>query len=199
MPPVSGRNYMRPCSSGCVSTIKSTGIAPASMGLRFPAPGGPGDRAQPHEPRQARLQASSRRRRAGHPAGGVGQRSQPPRLGDVRAMRRCHACHQRAAGPASPATHQVACGQGLRLLTVPSTPEAAGHHEPNRPARCREQRAPGQALLGHRAHARVVRGLRQAAYSLRAPTRHSSGAALVGRSHHLLAVRRPVVLASLNS
>lgn len=82
------------------------------MARRCQAPGGPGNRPQPHGQRQTRLQAAHRRRRAGHSAGGAGQRSEPARFDDVREMHRRAAGHQGTAGQAAPQAIQAACRQG---------------------------------------------------------------------------------------
>ena len=55
----------------------------ASMARASPAPGGPGDRAQPDRPGQARQQAPCPDRRSGSAACYLGERGQPARLDAV--------------------------------------------------------------------------------------------------------------------
>ncbi len=113
-------------------------------------------------------------------------------------MRRCHACHQRLSGRPRQRPAKLHADKGYDYRRCRAHLRQRGIKSRMWPARCREQRWPGQAPLGRGTHARLVRGLRQAPYSLRASTRHSSSTAVVGCSHHLLAIRRPVVLAPLS-
>jgi hypothetical protein len=109
------------------------------------------DGPQPDRPRQARLQVSSGRRPAGHPAGGGVIGGQLPRRAAAGSHGGCDPAGQGAAGPSRPAPQtprQAARRQSLRLRTLPAGIAPTGHHAQDRPARDRAQREARPLSMG---------------------------------------------------
>ena len=129
----SGTRSIASCSIASAKPARSIGRRASLDCASVPAKKGATASAEPHRPRQTRHQTAHSHRARRYPVRPSPDRSQPPRVGGLRAADRCHTPHQAAQRPPPQAPRQDARRQGLRHPALPPCPAPAPHPRPHRP------------------------------------------------------------------